>query len=110
MKKLEKIAEQMFERYSFEETGIKGNWPYLSLKRRAAWMHEAYLSVELVVRAMQETVKPIPVPHKFDTVWSQGNYAGQSNERTAFIGYLHEVLEACEDELDQYRQSVESED
>lgn len=105
MKKLEKIAEAMFERYCEEETGTNGNWLYLSAERRAAWVHEAYLAVELVVKAMQETVKPLPVPYKFDTVWEQGRYAGQSNERTTFIGYLHDTLEAAKKDRDHFLQN-----
>lgn len=107
MTKLEKIAEAMFERYCEEETGHKGNWAYLSRERQSAWMDEAYMSVELVVKAMQETVKPLAPPHKFDTVWEQGRYAGQSNERTTFIGYLHDTLQAAKRDRDEFRNSGE---
>lgn len=103
MKRLEKIAEEMFERYCKEETGHDGNWQYLSRHRQKAWMEEAYRAVELVVKAMQNTVKPIPPPHKFDTVWEQGRFVGQNTERTTFIGYLHDVLEDCKEEIENYR-------
>lgn len=98
----------MFERYSEEETGIKGNWLYLSDERKSAWMEEALLSVELVVTSMQETVKPLPPLYKFDTVWEQGRYSGQYNERTVFIGYLHDVLENCKEELENFKSAIKN--
>lgn len=102
MTKLEKIAEAMFDRYCIEETGHTGNWAYLSPHRQAAWVEEAYMAVELVVKSMQETVKPLPAPHKFDTVWEQGRFAGQSNERTTFIGYLHDTLQLAKRDRDEF--------
>lgn len=105
MTKLQKIAEAMFERYCEEETGLKGNWAYLSPQRQSAWVDEAYMSVELVVRSMQDTVKPLAPPHKFDTVWEQGRFSGQMNERTAFIGYLHDTLESARRDRDEFRQA-----
>lgn len=102
MTKLEKIAEAMFERYCLEETGIAGNWAYLSQERQVAWMQEAYMAVELVVKVMQDNIKPLPTPYKFDTIWEQGRFNGQANERTAFIGYLHDVLESCKEEVENF--------
>lgn len=109
MKKLEKIAEAMFERFCKEETGIDGNWAYLSHERKSAWMDEAYRSIEYVVKTMQETLKPLPTPYKFDTIWEQGRFAGQSAERTTFIGYLHDTLEAAKKERDEFRQQNDGE-
>lgn len=93
----------MFERFCKEETGFDGNWEYLSDERKAAWMEEALLSIELVINTMQQAVKPIPTPHKFETVWAQGFFSGQSSERTEFIGHLHNTLKSCKQELTAFK-------
>lgn len=103
MKKLEKLAEELFDRHCERETGKKGNWRYISHERKVAWMEEALLSIELVVKSMQDTIKPLPAPYKFDTSWEQGRFSGQSAERISFVGYLHDTLEASKKELEIFR-------
>lgn len=103
MKKLEKLAEELFERFCEKELGRRGNWRYLAKDRQVAWMEEALMSIHLVIDSLQQTVKPVTVASKYDTLYLQGFYNGQAAERTTFIGFLQEVKDTMEDELENFK-------
>lgn len=105
---LKELAEELFEKYCEQELGRRGQWEYLSPERQLAWMDDALAIALSLTKKLKDKVKPMPPPpSRFDTIFSQGYYVGQLDQRTEFVQVVHDIYEELQIEFDDFKASLQ---
>lgn len=104
MNPLEQLAKELFEEFSFRETGRIASWSYLSKPRKIEWMKEILHVHEYLSSKLIEQVKPVPNLSSVNTTWAQGFNEGVRSERIQFITLVANIHQELLDELDQFQE------
>lgn len=92
--KLEKLAMELFDRFTLEETGKVGKWQYLNDERKLEWMAQVLFMAKHFELRIKKELKPVPTTNGH-TSYEMGFQLGVASERA----YLNNLIETTFKEL-----------
>lgn len=104
---LEKLAQEMFERYSINEKGKKYNWNYLGASRKALWMKEALTYLEFIIEKSVVFLNKNPERSTDNSSYVVGYIDGLLSERRSLFNFFRELLKNFKEQMDEFENNLE---
>ena len=101
--KLERLAAEIFGRYSMATDGRRASWEHLPKERKLAWMAEVIFYVENISDQLKDRFSR---PPKFDpasTSYALGYNQGIALERAEIFKFIEELDEGLKKEFTEYK-------
>lgn len=102
---LERLAAEMFDKYSMATQNRRASWEHLSKERKLAWMAEALFFIEHIAGQMKARFSKPPRLDPASTSYALGFNQGVALERSEVFKFLEHLDEGLKEEFESFKKN-----